>query len=130
MKSMNFSSAYYQRGASPFVTLLFVSMLAFFVTIGFKLAPAYYDFWNIQEVAESFKNDANLAQVDVGEIESRIDKRLMTNNIRDLNRKEAIKVAIQEQVLYIDVEYEKRVKMFANVDAVMSFKHNVEIPFR
>jgi hypothetical protein len=130
MMTVEYRSARFQRGASPMLTLLFVAMLAFFVTIGFKLAPGYYDFWQIRKVAESFRDEPDLAKVDAREVESRIDKRLMTNNIRSFDRKKHISVVIQDDVLYIDVEYEQRVKMFGNVDAIMTFQHSFETALR
>lgn len=122
----DFQGRYYQRGASPFIMLLFVAMLAFFVTIIFKLAPPYYDFWQIKEVMESFAEEPDLAELKAKEVESRFDKRLIVSNIRDFDRKENVTITTSDQVLTIDLEYEVRINMFRNVDAVIAFTHTVE----
>lgn len=122
----DFQGRYRQGGASPFVMLLFVAMLAFFVTIIFKLAPPYYDFWQIQEVAESFAEEPDLTELKAKEVESRFDKRLMVSNIRDFKRDENVTISIKDQVLTIDIDYEVRLNMFRNVDAVIAFKHTIE----
>ena len=117
---------YRQRGASPIITLLFVAMLAFFVTIIFKLAPPYYDFWSIQKVAESFAEEPDLAELKTKEVESRFDKRLMVSNVRDFKRDENVTIMVKDQVLTIDIDYEVRLNMFRNIDAVIAFTHTVE----
>lgn len=126
MLTSGFNGRYRQRGASPFIVLLFVAMLAFFVTILFKLAPPFYDFWQIQKVMESFAEEPDLAELKVKEVESRFDKRLMVSNIRDFKRDENVTITVKDQVLTIDVDYEVRVTMFRNVDAVIAFTHTVE----
>lgn len=126
MLNSGFSSRFHQRGASPFITLLFVAMLAFFVTIIFKLAPPFYDFWQIQKVMESFAEEPDMAELKVKEVESRFDKRLMVSNIREFKRDENVTITAKDQVLTIDVDYEVRVNMFRNIDAVIVFTHTVE----
>ena len=115
-----------QRGASALFMLIFLAMAAIILTIAFKLYPAYYEHWQIEGVVESFENEEDLANTSLREIERRFGARLQTNNVRNFNMEENVVFDLTEDFLGIEVNYEVRVPVYRNIDAVMKFEKSFE----
>jgi hypothetical protein len=115
-----------QQGASMPLVILFVGMAMIVLTIAFKLYPAFYEHWQVQNVIEGFENESGLADSSVKQIKDNFDKRLLTNNVRDFNSLESLSITMKDGVLSIYVEYEVRIPIYENIDAVVSFKESLE----
>jgi hypothetical protein len=115
-----------QQGASTPLVILFVAMAMIVLTIAFKLYPAFYENWQVKHVLEGFDNETGLADISVNEIKSRFDKRLLTNNVRDFNSTKHLTVSKQDGSLSIYIEYEVRVPIYKNIDAIVSFEESLE----
>tara|TARA_R110002072_G_scaffold89737_8_gene200973 strand:- start:26406 stop:26780 length:375 start_codon:yes stop_codon:yes gene_type:complete len=115
-----------QQGASTPVVILFVSMAMIVLTIAFKLYPAFYENWQLRQVLESFNDDLGIEDLSVKEIRARFDKRLLTNNVRDFNSDESITLVRDDDSFSIYVEYEVRVPIYDNIDAIVSFEESLE----
>lgn len=115
-----------QHGASMPVVILFVGMAMIVLTIAFKLYPAFYENWQLQHVIESFHDEAGLGDLTVKEIKRRIDARLLTNNVRDFDSSENLTIERSDDTLYIFAEYEVRVPIYENIDAIVSFEESLE----
>tara|TARA_R110000850_G_scaffold220635_3_gene346376 strand:- start:482 stop:856 length:375 start_codon:yes stop_codon:yes gene_type:complete len=118
-----------QQGASTPLVILFVAMAMIVLTIAFKLYPAYYEHWQVKNVLEGFDEEQGLSDLSVKEITSRFDKRLLTNNIRDFNRKESVTITKKDSNLSIYIDYEVRVPIYENIDAIVSFEESLEKQF-
>ncbi len=116
-----------QHGASMPATLIFVAMAAMFFLVGFKLYPAYFEHWQLQSVVESFENDPETGDLTVGEITKRFKVRMQTNNIREIDFKDAITIEKDGGVIYIYVDYESRINIYNNIDAVVTWDETTEI---
>jgi hypothetical protein len=115
-----------QQGASMPLVILFVGMAMIVLTIAFKLYPAFYEHWQVQNVIEGFENESGLADSSVKQIKDNFNKRLLTNNVRDFNSLESLSITMKDGVLSIYVEYEVRIPIYENIDAVVSFKESLE----
>ena len=118
-----------QQGASTPITILFVAMAMIVLTIAFKLYPAFYENWQLAQVVESFNDEAGLQDLTIKEIKRRFDSRLLTNNVRDFNSDESLILDKNEDTLFIDVQYEVRVPIYDNIDAIVSFEESLEKQF-
>tara|TARA_R110002167_G_scaffold83583_6_gene226953 strand:+ start:4098 stop:4472 length:375 start_codon:yes stop_codon:yes gene_type:complete len=118
-----------QQGASTPLVILFVAMAMIVLTIGFKLYPAFYEHWQVTNVLEGFDEEPGLADLSVKEITTRFDKRLVTNNIREFNMKESLTVTKNDGKLSMYIEYEVRVPIYENIDAIVSFEESLEKQF-
>ncbi|KZY70960.1 hypothetical protein A3742_11620 [Oleiphilus sp. HI0071] len=107
--------------------LIFVAMAAMFLLVGFKLYPAYFEHWQLQSVVESFEKDPETRELSVGEITKRFRVRMQTNNIREIDFNDAVTIEKDGGVLYIFVEYESRINIYNNVDAVVTWDETTEI---
>jgi hypothetical protein len=127
MKNDKYQGKSAQRGASIPLVLVFLAMTAMFFLIGFKLYPAYFENWQIQSVVDSFVNDPETAELSPGEIRKRFKIRMQTNNVRDVRYEDAIEIIKEDGVITIYVDYESRINIYKNVDAVVVFKEEAEI---
>lgn len=115
-----------QQGASTPMVVLFLGMAMIVLTIAFKLYPAYYEHWQLQNVISSFEDESDLGDLSVKEIERRFDSRLQVNNVRDFNSDENLTVLKQDGSLSIYVDYEVRIPIYDNIDAILTFEESLE----
>lgn len=111
-----------QGGASALVMVIFLGLAAVVLTIAFKLYPVFYEHWQIESVAKSFQEESGLDELTIKEIEKRFKTRLSTNNVREFNFEEGVLITMEDGLLTIDVDYEQRVNMYRNIDALVTFK--------
>lgn len=107
--------------------LIFVAMAAMFFLVGFKLYPAYFEHWQLQSVVESFEKDPEISELSVGEITKRFRVRMQTNNIREIDFNDSVTIEKDGGVIYIYVDYESRINIYNNVDAVVTWDETTEI---
>jgi len=110
-----------QQGASALVVIIFLGMAAVILTIALKLYPVFYEHWQIESVAQSFEEEKGLDELPLKEIEKRFKLRLGTNNVRDFNFEEGVFITMEDGLLSIEVDYEQRINMYRNIDAVVTF---------
>ena len=122
-------NVYQQKGASMPVVLLFLGMAAIILTIAFKLYPAYYEHWQITSVLESYDSEHDLENMSVGELETNFQTRLLTNNVRNFDVRESFFVERTDSSVILSVDYEIRVPMYKNIDALLLFEETVEKTF-
>ncbi len=115
-----------QQGASMPLVILFVGMAMIILTIAFKLYPAFYENWQLKHVIESFHDESDLREITLKEIKRRFETRLLTNNVRDFNTDDNLTISVAEGTLSIYVEYEVRVPIYKNIDAIVSFEESLE----
>ena len=118
-----------QTGASALLILIILTMAAFIVLCVIKLYPSYYDQWTIMKVVDGFEESPDLDTLSVAEIEKRFALRLQTNSIRDFNFNESVVIEKDDIAVYFDIDYERRVHIYKNVDAVVTFKETREFNY-
>lgn len=111
-----------QRGASTPLIIIFIAMAAAILTVTFKLYPVFYENWQIENIVDSFNDEANLEELSAADIEKRFGNRLITNNIRNFNSDESVFISMDEGLLVIETDYEVRLPIYRNIDAVVKFK--------
>ena len=119
-------SGHHQKGLSAFGLLVVLFILGVVFTIGIKLFTPYWEHKTVEEVLENVVSDPQELSKPVREIRSDIHKRLSINQIRIPDERESIDVVDDRGTIRINVDYEVRVKMFLNIDAVLSFKNHYE----
>lgn len=115
-----------ERGASLSATLIILMVAGVFLTVGFKLYTPYMDHWTIKSVIESVTTDKEELQKPVANIKRDIERRFVINQV-ELPEKDSLQIKIEEGMVYFDLNYERRVPMFYNVDAVVVFKEHFEV---
>lgn len=115
-----------QRGMTTIGLLLILAMAAFFVLIGLKLYPVYYDSFKVGSALDSLKADPSLATKTSAEVVDRLLKRLSIDNV-DHVEKSDVTVEKSGRGIRVAVEYEARKNIVGNVDVVVSFSKAVEV---
>jgi len=111
----------YRQGGWSFTGLMSVLIVGgIFFSVGFKLAPAYADFYTLRDVMEATVADRAQLAKSVRDIKSGIDKKMNINNMA-LPEK-YLTITKDKGTVNLDVDYEIRTPIFHNVDAVMTFK--------
>ena len=132
---MSISMRRRQRGMSIWQILILMAVAGFFLTIGFTIGPLYITNFSVQSTVRDLIKDPELASKSVQEMRLSIERRFDVNQIdvvqavcRDKERP-CMKVEKTKTAVKIDANYEARVHVMANVDAVVVFKDNIiELP--
>jgi len=119
---MSFRSLQNQTGASAPIVMIFLGMSAVILTLAFKLSPPIFEHWQVESVVESFEGDSDVTEISEAEIQKRFSKRLVINNVRNFKPNEWLFITKDDGLLTIEVNYEVRVPVYRNIDAIMTFE--------
>ncbi len=113
-----------QEGAS-FLSILVVLIVAgTFFSVAFKLYPAYMDYMTVDSVLTGIIQDDDELEKGPKGMQRDLRKKWTINQIKLPN--EALIIRRKEGVLTIYLDYEVRVPMFFNVDAMVKFEKQYE----
>lgn len=115
-----------QRGsiASILVTLL---VLASLVSVGSRVIPLYLDHNTMGTIMEKMSLENGLGLESEGNIRDMMRKRLKINNIRDFDLKEHLKIDHSKGGKELVLDYEVRIKLFANLGLIVAFDKKVPL---
>jgi hypothetical protein len=123
-----------QRGMSMWQWLVVLVAAGFFLTLAAKLGPIYITNYSLQSTVKSLQSEPELGSMSNSELRMAVQKKFDVNRIDLINalcqQKESncLKIERTKTHLKIDANYETRVHIMGNVDAVVVFKNNfVEI---
>lgn len=114
-----------QKGASFLSMLTIILVAGFFFSVAFKLYPAYMDYMTVDSVLTKVIQDDDEITKDPKSLKRDLSKKWTVNQIK-LPSNESIVIRRKEGVLKIALDYEVRVPMFFNVDAMVKFEKQYE----
>lgn len=110
-----------QRGMTTTSALVTLFLVGFFLTLTFKLGPHYLD----NKIVQGAINQVGQSDIN-GKSDSEIRRKIANfftiNNIRDIDVRKVI-VTRDDSGTRINLDYEKRIEMFGNVDVVLKFSN-------
>lgn len=116
-----------QRGLGSIGWLFMLSAVAFLLACFFKLGPAYLDDLTMVDALKTLgERNPNLHEMEKDSIRSQLNKYLLLNNVRDTTAKEAFKITREQDRMLVDNIYERRIPFFANIEVVLTFKHQLD----
>ncbi len=115
-----------QRGMTTIGLVLLLAVIAFFVLLGLKLYPIYYDSFKVGAALDSLKTDSASTSKSSTEMVDRLMKRLSVDNV-DHVEKSDVTVEKSAKGMRISVDYEARKNIIGNIDLVVSFSKAVEV---
>ncbi|MTW21738.1 DUF4845 domain-containing protein [Allochromatium palmeri] len=117
-----------QRGAGFLLLIVLIGLASFFGTIALKVGPLYLNFWTVRSIMEESAQQLNPTQ-DGGArgIVMAIEKRLYVNSIDNIKGSDFSVERVDDRRFQVGLEYEERVHLFFNVDAIVSFNHQIEV---
>ena len=107
--------------------LVLIALVAFFMTLLFKLGPAYMGFWTIRSIMENVGTQAQSFEGGAREISMAIGRQLDVNGVSQVTTKDFVIRRADEGLYKVTLEYEQREHLFFNVDAVLTFTHQVDV---
>ncbi|EXJ14706.1 DUF4845 domain-containing protein [Imhoffiella purpurea] len=116
-----------QAGLGLIGFVVLIGVIAFFVTILLKVGPTYQHFWTARTILHEVASPDQRIEGGAHGIMSSIDKRLDINMLSNPTRKDFSIRKLDGNTYGVTLEYEERVHLFFNVDAVTSFKDQVEV---
>ena len=115
-----------QRGVSVVAVLFLLIGLAFLFVIGVKLVPVYIEHGQMRSVIETLQKEPKQNIDTPQKAKQLILRRLSINHLRTVQETN-INARPQGSAMHIRIEYDVRVPMFGNIDAVVSFRDDFEI---
>lgn len=115
-----------QQGMTAIGWLIVLGLIGFFVLLALRMTPAYLEYFTVKSALESLQNEPGITQKTPSEIRSMLGKRFDVNDVKNVSSKD-VSIDNQGGRLNVGVDYEVRVPVLGNVDAVMKFDHSVEM---
>lgn len=116
-----------QRGLGMIGVMAWLGMAVVVLTLVFKLGPEYMEFLTVKSAMNSVPGDPELKGKGRAEIMSMLGRRLDVNNVRGLPP-QTFRIEQKDSGQKLIADYEVRVHVLANIDAVLTFNHEVDLP--
>lgn len=111
-----------QRGASIYTTLIVITLVGVVLLAGLKIVPAYLDNNVIVNAMEGVIASNDVRTMGLGEIRTEVMRTVNLNGIRDFDSQN-IQLVREGAREYVDINYDARVHLFYNIDALVSFEN-------
>jgi len=108
-----------QQGLSMINVFLIITLVIFFATLFAKLGPIYSDHFYLDSISQEIAAEIGSKGRSISEIREQMSKNLRINNVK-FDVKNGLKRDKKSGQLVL--EYETRVHVLFNVDAVVTFK--------
>ncbi len=116
-----------QQGLT-FIGLLLVLGIIGIITLSvLKVFPVYMEHFAVKTALETLENDPGIKNMSVSEIRGLLRKKLDVNQVTSINAKDA-KISRSTGEITMKVEYEVRKDYFGNVDIILSFSDQFDVP--
>ena len=115
-----------QRGATLITWLVIFMMIGFFIMLGLRLAPIYMQNYTVKNIIEDLQTEPMIGRKPVGEIRQMLLRRFDINGIRELGR-DNVKISRSGGTTKVEVAYETRQHIVANVDVVVTFNESLDL---
>ena len=112
-----------QAGEFNFGTIMLILLLAIAGVSLFKLSGPFMDDIAVKNSLEAVESESSSASLSPSQIRDVINKRLAINSVKPLADHEIL-IRKEEGDILVDISYERRVKMYANIDAAIKFDHS------
>jgi len=124
-----------EHGMSVWEMLVLLLVIGLGLTVVVALGPVYLTNFTVRSTIKSLQAEPELASKSVVELRQAIERKFDVNQIDAIQAvcrdkaKACLRIEKSKTVLRIDGNYEARVHVIANIDAVVVFSDNVvEIP--
>lgn len=116
-----------QYGLTMISWLVIIVFLLFQAVIAMNVIPVYITDSSVKNVMQTLPSDPKTHGLSPRELKAVVAKRLSINSIYDVNA-EHISVKKGRGVNIVKIEYEPRGKLIGNLEYIVSFKHEVDVP--
>ena len=114
-----------QRGASFLATLFLLVIAGIILLVSLKLVPAYMDNRIIVTAIDSVREQPEMAGMNIARFRSEVMRTITVNGIRDFDT-DSITYTRDGDAEYIALEYETRIPLLYNIDALLTFERRFD----
>ena len=118
-----------QKGLTLISWIVVIVFLLFQGVIAMNVLPVYMTDSTVKKMMSGLSTDANTRGLAPTQLKNLVAKRLSINSVYTV-KPEHISVKKGRGVYLIVIEYEPRGKLIANLDYIVSFRHEAEIEIR
>jgi hypothetical protein len=115
-----------QRGLGMLGIMALLGLGALVVTLGVRLGPPYMQYLTVKSAMNAVSEDVELKGKGRTEVMSALGRRLDVNSVSGLPP-QAFRVEQKDFGQKLIADYEVRVHLFFNIDAVLSFDYQVDL---
>lgn len=115
-----------QKGITLMSFLIVLVVVGFFALMAMKLFPMYSEYNNLKGAMNEFARTPNAASMTPQQIFANLERRLDIAYVSSV-RKEHVKVVRAGRGAQLNVTYEVRRELFANLDVVGKFDYTVDL---
>lgn len=119
-------SAANQQGLTLISWLVVIAFLLFQAVIAMRVIPVYMTDASVKSIMEALPNDSKAIATPTSGLKDLVAKRLSMNSIYTIEPKD-IKVKKTRDVNVVTIEYEPRGNLIANLDYIITFKHEARV---
>ena len=109
-----------QRGLSLIGILFWIIILVFVAILGFRLVPAYTEYFSVVKVLKEMGQDPNLNSMSNGDIRDKFSKFANVDYITSVKPGD-LDISHNNGQTVVSAQYEYRTKLFANISLVIDF---------
>lgn len=120
MKKLTHKPLSRQQGVSKFGLVMLLLLITAFFTVGLKVGPLYVDHNLITGICQELIDNGEAANMTITEVRQRVSNSLRINNVTDFDLS-SIRMRKDSGAAIIDIAYERRVELLANLDVVAKF---------
>lgn len=113
---------HHQQGISYWGVVVAASVFAFAIKIGTVVGPIYMDYMTIDKMLIAMFKEPQIDELSTDKFKEGLANRMQINNFRDKKVDDLMKISRDGKKLIIDLEYEERKNLVANLDVVVHFK--------
>ena len=114
-----------QRGVTGLGWLIILGLIAFFVSLGLKIYPIYWENYNVKSSLSSLAKTQGISRMSRAKIRSLLQTKLDINNIRTISKKN-IKVNKRNGAAIVVVKYTVKVPLIAELSLLAEFNERIE----
>ncbi len=112
-----------QLGVSFWGLLVILALIAFFATVTLRLYPVYYEYFSVSSIMNRIAKEQLNSK---SEIVNRLSKTMQIDNVNRV-KLDDFDIKKTKTGFTVTLDYEDRVAIMGNVDAVASFNKEIEI---
>ncbi len=118
-----------QKGLTAISWMFIIGFIGTLAIVAIRIIPAYMTFNSVKGIMDGFVGDKEIVGRNPKHIKVIINRRLSINSIYTFQDKpKAFTIKRVDGGLEINVHYEERGPIFANLDYVATFDHTVNVP--
>jgi len=115
-----------QQGFSFLGLLVLLALIAFFATIILRLYPVYYEYFSVSSIMTRLENESLESK---SAIVKRLNATMQIDNVKRV-KLDDFDIKKTKTGFTVTLDYEDRVEMMGNVDAIAKFNKEIEISSR